>query len=722
MERVQFFNGQLVSTNDLDTLQSDAMDNIKYRTTVFSPGIDGDVSDYIEVGSDDTLNIKALTAYDSSGERIYISSDLEGYSPDDASPITYPMELISQTPGTTHWTPDTTYTIVIDYTETDDVLIPHPITGSFHYTRKVAGYTLYALRKGVDPVLDSYITLADVVYSSSTSTLSVDTTVTEYYKLLPNKVSITIPSDISASRPSTYTLGQIKSLADHINSIGHGTISAYNPHGLNAADAGFTDRTIDQHEQLLHTSGIIGNQDSTVSSLYGLVNWVTKTGSTYDSFIIKGLTSSEYVEIYGDWVDYESVTGNWEFRFTDTLTVLPNGTYIFFIDSIDKTLKLASVSDVGLGYNYVIVNSEGSTTYQVVSEASSALNTSLRLWAVTWVQTPATSTVPEVNVVPADGTSNFTSKTDLRYFGTLKSDNLYRDSLTNTITITHNIASTKKIQTTDEFSLTSGSPTKNTSFNLPERHTILSGSTDSSGHANFLSSSGFDISISASTDNLILAFAHGFNIYGPIDYVEGIIADISDVWTVAPSTTSYLYVSRTSAGVLSYGFTTIAPIYSVVEPSHLSGQYWFDINKMKMYLSDGASWTVVDVLFLGESISDGSSITTLTSYAIRSQYDSGWFSISSNTGYAKTHNIGTQPFNITLFGATSSVGANMGMLEGDTGMGDGTADGVGIGSITNTSLALRTTDISISGTFSLWTNGASGLLPTYARIYAKRGW
>lgn len=48
--------------------------------------------------------------------------------------------------------------------------------------------------------------------------------------------------------------------------------------------------------------------------------------------------------------------------------------------------------------------------------------------------------------------------------------------------------------------------------------------------------------------------------------------------------------------------------------------------------------------------------------AIRGSYDSGWFAVSVNTDYTRVHSLGTTKVLCVVYGATSSAGANMGVL------------------------------------------------------------
>jgi hypothetical protein len=196
--------------------------------------------------------------------------------------------------------------------------------------------------------------------------------------------------------------------------------------------------------------------------------------------------------------------------------------------------------------------------------------------------------------------------------------------------------------------------------NVPTRQTVLTGSVDSNGQANFLGiGSGLSVNLAATTTPVVVAFAEGFDAAGEVDYVGRITADVSSAWGgLAASATNFLYIDRnTSTGALTYGATTLAPAYQYGgNPSTGTGQHTFRIDQMTMYVGNGSTSSVVQRVFVGEAVTNASSVTSVTAYALRGRYDSGRFAISASSTYAKAHNIGTTP-RIFLKGATSAGGA-----------------------------------------------------------------
>jgi len=81
-----------------------------------------------------------------------------------------------------------------------------------------------------------------------------------------------------------------------------------------------------------------------------------------------------------------------------------------------------------------------------------------------------------------------------------------------------------------------------------------------------------------------------------------------------------------------------------------NNEHWFDtsIMKMKYWDRSTASWTETQRVFVGEAITDASTVTTATTYALRGEYTS-IFTISVNTLYTKSHNLGCVPDQVQAY-------------------------------------------------------------------------
>lgn len=230
---------------------------------------------------------------------------------------------------------------------------------------------------------------------------------------------------------------------------------------------------------------------------------------------------------------------------------------------------------------------------------------------------------------------------------------------------------------------------------MPVRQAILSSEVDSSCYADFLEAgTGLAVNLNAADSPLRLVFSSGFGDYGPLDYLGSVSSDVSSAFSgLAASTTNYLYVERdASTGDLSYGATTLVPHYSYARPSSpSSGQHHFNIPKMVMDVYDGADWEEKQRVFVGEAVTDGSSVTSVISYALQGKYDSGWFSVSTSTNYTKSHNIGIaipDGLNVQFYYSTASDGSDASYAHDITAQGAGSA---GHGCLENTTYETRNT-------------------------------
>jgi len=113
------------------------------------------------------------------------------------------------------------------------------------------------------------------------------------------------------------------------------------------------------------------------------------------------------------------------------------------------------------------------------------------------------------------------------------------------------------------------------------RQTVLTGSTDSSGKASYLSAgTGLAVNLAATTTPVRMTFAAGEDNIGPVNFRKSISADATGYWSsLAASTVSYLLFDRdTSTGALSAVSTIIRPQYGAV----------FDTTEQAILNFDGA--------------------------------------------------------------------------------------------------------------------------------------
>jgi len=240
---------------------------------------------------------------------------------------------------------------------------------------------------------------------------------------------------------SVYSPGQTVTFEEHVRAVGVGTVSPNNPHGFSAIDLGLTGKTTESHEQYFHSAGIAGDQLSTSSSFYGNVQPAAGAGyPTYgrDSFRVFGLTSSEIVHIKGTGNESKTFTSSTtnigslhEFFLVDNGTPCSSGNYKIVLDTVTQTIKLQGPTTTD---QYLVKIGSPTGVYET------------RTVATLPIITPVTDFVLySFTYFNGAGPGNFTNVADLRLFGVTGSDDLLRDSATDTVTIDHNVDITKNV-------------------------------------------------------------------------------------------------------------------------------------------------------------------------------------------------------------------------------------------------------------------------------------
>lgn len=193
-----------------------------------------------------------------------------------------------------------------------------------------------------------------------------------------------------------------------------------------------------------------------------------------------------------------------------------------------------------------------------------------------------------------------------------------------------------------------GSPTGNITVEIqtdnggvPSNAVVTNGVSDSVAESSFSAAPGADVIFTFSTPPLLTA---GTQYHFVIKHDRSV------------STTNYSqsqsYVANGAAyanGSLSYSNNT--PSWTSVSGDMVFAinmkHTWFNVADMTMYQWDGATWAAKQLVFLGEAITDGSGVTSVTNYALRGKYDTGDIATTS-APTSKNHNIGTDVVKVTL--------------------------------------------------------------------------
>lgn len=189
--------------------------------------------------------------------------------------------------------------------------------------------------------------------------------------------------------------------------------------------------------------------------------------------------------------------------------------------------------------------------------------------------------------------------------------------------------------------------------------TVLNGSVDANGYANFLATSAnLNLPISATTTPLLIAFGCGWGNFGPINRVGRIIADT--VLALAASVTSYVYAERDPVTyAITLNKTTLRPVYGFAHPgAPAAGQCSFLIPFNQMYEWSGAAWVAKQRVFLGEAVTSGAAVTAVVTYALRGRTIlTSAAALAVNQTAALAHKLGMRPGRLraTLINLTTEL-------------------------------------------------------------------
>lgn len=134
---------------------------------------------------------------------------------------------------------------------------------------------------------------------------------------------------------------------------------------------------------------------------------------------------------------------------------------------------------------------------------------------------------------------------------------------------------------------------------ITSRQGIIYSSKDGTGAAQFLlpsSTPGF-ININVSPIPLLITFAHGSS-----NYLQAFDRIVTNAWGPFQSNrNSYLYWDiDLLTGELNYGITLLEPIISLLEPTRLNDQHWFNLNDYTFKVWNGQKWIPKIRLFAGK--------------------------------------------------------------------------------------------------------------------------
>lgn len=453
MKSENWQSGQKVLKQDMIQSETAPEQAVKDRQVDnFVSGISNDLQNamaFLPGNTPTSITIDTGTGYDSTGERILISSSVVPWNPanlaqttpngiggNTSTPQSSGSNSIPMTSGVVNL-------LYIQYVGDINPLVfsIHKITGGKLFTQINDGYEIRVVNAGsVDPNTINinasapgtggpWIFLGWVDYRAGgvISTSMFNASKRPLYQININRVQgITPKADFSNVTPlGNYLPNQTVDFDAHVKAIGHGLPSNTNPHGTTLQDIGFSGKTVEQHEEFLHCPGIVnGNLASNTGDSLNLI--VNPQCPNLDQIIIYGLNSNQFL-VMPALSDVTSVT----FTSTQLLTTLFSfnslltGTYYFYVDSSLATIVLSATAPT--------------QPYQFL------------LWTIGFNTSKGSTNIPLAHFLipssgPCAGTSNFTNLIDSRLFGNTCSNVLQVDSATDTFTLNHNVHFTKNLQ------------------------------------------------------------------------------------------------------------------------------------------------------------------------------------------------------------------------------------------------------------------------------------
>jgi hypothetical protein len=184
-----------------------------------------------------------------------------------------------------------------------------------------------------------------------------------------------------------------------------------------------------------------------------------------------------------------------------------------------------------------------------------------------------------------------------------------------------------------------------------KRQSVLTGTVDTNGKANYLAATGLQVAIDGSSKPIYLAFANGFSDTGTVDLLDKISSLVANAWTLPANQTCYLYVDKDSnTGLLSYGYSLLPDLYQNDYPaSPTLDQHCFIIPEMKLYRWNGSLWENKQRVFVASAVTTASAATlTIAGFGSRVPQDIDIFGNAGTAAELQTaRNINGVSFNGT---------------------------------------------------------------------------
>lgn len=364
MQGTIFQSAQRIIAQVLEWLQSTTNTSITERVSdTFQNGVcANDLNSMAIVGKDidstllDFFHVEVQTgiAYISGERTALLDSPLLTYNA--ANPLNTTFDGVSQNVPTPQSTGS--YNILltagfinyvfIGYLATVDTtqFTLNDITLAKQFYKQTDGYQILVNTTGINPNTAVYILLGQVNLSGTNQAVSSNISIVArpYYVTLLDRVGIQTNNSGRTDRPTTYAIGSNNYfLDDHIKSIGTGTVSPFNAHGISLIDLGVNPNdTVEFHREHEHVRGIIAgtaaNPDPIASAFFAQRVQVTPGD---DFIIVQALGANEVAVLNG--IAYTSA--QFGVNFIIPFTGNPAGVYNIYFDGTTFGITQTNITD-----------------------------------------------------------------------------------------------------------------------------------------------------------------------------------------------------------------------------------------------------------------------------------------------------------------------------------------------------------------------------------------
>lgn len=443
MNRTNFFNGMDISADDLQYSQAALIQQIKdSRTDIIGKGVLSGINDYVQLDSSTlsdgtpTIRILPFTAYNHIGERIE-SSPVFGLALDLTDPSNRQLGEQGELPLEDFgWEAGATYQICAKYIERGARPLPQDITAIPYPSRIYSGFSFYALRKGVDSLIENgvnpYIILAEAIYTEDTTGKNLQITnkgITQYSVISGSRIGA-VPTNTKTQVYDPQNLDNSAnpteiSFDDHIHAIDDvNAVSATNPHGITAETLGVDTKSVPTHERLFHSNGLLAGSAGVSTTTSGFYTTVVPRVSLVDYLKIYNLASDELLHYNGATLKYaiNSSISSFNISLEDNNGIWPDGIYSLYVSTATNNLFICVPnSSTAVNRTYTIYNgltNDALTTAKPIIESDVDTSIHYLLYSFKFSNVKGISTVYNP--------SNFISLTDYRTFGSISANNLQR--------------------------------------------------------------------------------------------------------------------------------------------------------------------------------------------------------------------------------------------------------------------------------------------------------